>query len=121
MQSNDDGTDTQIGTVVVHIVEQIPIQGSRLDIAGTVSKNAGVGAIPQVINSKTGETADCRIAVTYNTANGHVTHEIPLSVGMLTDSTGKPVDTSVDRRLQRPDHHLSGCCAERQIYADCHR
>ena len=113
MQSNDDGTDTQIGTVVVHIDEQLPIQGSRLDIAGTVSKNAGVGAIPQVINSKTGETADCRIAVTYNTANGRVTHEIPLSVGMLTDSTGKPVDTSVDRRLQRPDHHLSGCCAER--------
>lgn len=93
---NDDGTDTVVGTVVVHVVKEIAVSGATADGEGLVSKKAGLGATVQYFDEETQENRDCILTVTFNTPSGYVTETLPIVVGMLTDSSGNPVDTGVE-------------------------
>ena len=83
---NDNGKDTVIGTVNVHIVDEVP-----LEISFDRSNNSGYihcGA------EQTAVVSGCRIDGVFNTYFG-LAYELPIQLSMLTDANGNAVDTDV--------------------------
>lgn len=88
---NDNGTDTVIGTVNVHIVDEVP-----MEINFDRSNNSGFihcGAAQTDTVSKS-QGVSCLIGIFGNSYYG-IVHEVPIKLSMLTDANGQIVNTSV--------------------------
>lgn len=83
---NDNRTDTVIGTVNVHIVDEIPLEVSfdRSNNSGVIHCGAGL------TDTVTGSVIDAVCNTIYGLKNG-----VAVELGMLTDANGKNVDTKV--------------------------
>ncbi len=91
---NDNATDTKIGEVTVHVQSDILIDGtSEITVKnGAILKNS---ASDSVIRSGLSEDAsECSFTTQVNTINGLVTRTVPVTLDMLTDAQGNPVDVS---------------------------
>jgi len=93
---NDDGTDTFVGSLEVHVHDELAIKGtaSITNLSGTVPQNTTEGYIVQ--NIVDDENIDCVFTVKVRTATGVETKTVPVSVGMLTDSNGKAISTATN-------------------------
>ena len=92
----DNGLSTVIGALSVSVHDKMIIKDTASVVvnSGVVVQNANIGAIVQKYTD--GGVSDCTFTVQTKTAQGITTDLVPLTVGMLTDSEGNPVDTSVN-------------------------
>ena len=93
---NDNGLSTVIGALSVTVHEKMTIKDSASVAlnSGVVVQNSNIGAIVQKYTD--GGVSDCTFTVQTKSAQGIKTDLVPLTVGMLTDSEGNPVNTAVN-------------------------
>ena len=73
---NDDGTDTVLGTVNTHTVEEIPVGLTVSTLAGQITAGASQKTL----------VAGCELILTVNTPKGEEERTIPLRLDMLSGS-----------------------------------
>lgn len=82
---NDNGTDTVIGTVNAHIVQEVPLGITVSATSGAVAEGTSGDAV----------VSGCVIKRTVNTVSGVQETQIPVLLEMLTDSRGNAVDSTI--------------------------
>ncbi len=91
---NDDGTDTKVGEVNVHVQGDVlmPETANFSTKSGVIKK--GSSETSNVMTGTEEIETKCRFTVQFNTLNGFVTKDIYITADMLTDADGNPVDLS---------------------------
>ncbi len=93
---NDDGSDTVVGAVAVRVHDELAIAdtGVITNLSGTTPQNTTEGYIVQNIVNDV--STDCTFTVNVRTASGVQTKTVPVTIGMLTDNSGKAVSTATN-------------------------